>query len=1031
MHKSMSKSEVRCASLLNNVLDENININEILEKIKSTEQINVRPGVGKIEFTIYLIDFIHNKTMPLLNPPDDNTLTSNNIFNVPEVDSPTDIRMFPKTSTPKKNNSKHDKKTVQIHTITLKATKVKMLDVSIKNQKCLDLLAYLYSAILESDLLCNLYHELEFVFTVLTFSNLEKKTSFENLDSSTIMYFKSIEDCQYFASKTIQNLSSTISYLEKPLVNVIVKLKVINTYVPELSKILESNLNSTIVNDDVKSLNSSISKSMVKFDEEHDTKDCFPTLKMFHAFKTQRDAFYELLESWKQTDNQIQLNPNKVTHIHKMLSEHNSTVNMSKFTRLFVTQLINSSFEESKNVYKSKTLQDLSASKLELLHQRITKRDYTSGSNINPSNEFTGVQLFFREFVTLSLVNGIFCKHLIDTLVHRIDVINSMEWASELQEGGIYHQTFFTYLDTLRLLAKFLAFTLYYPYKDCNMINPALKEYLWDVRSKVTPPLNILSKLRDAVKRGNGQIILTVFWVIEYLYQVDKISITTQFYKSVLTWLYSFCLNVPPITASALMLKLQINSLFEYINVVPHTLLDEVNKTRDKCVVENIRSALKNGPIVNTKQLYHYCPQLNNFRAILENKNNNKKQKFVSPTLRSTNRKDIKQKHLIELELESHFFENHSPSVLTTVDFVAKRMASSCTKKIQSKGVAAVKNHFVNTVCEKLKSYLSGDIEADFKIDENDVTKTSMFLNTLIQKYIDDFAKNNIPISLKQLLDSNILNPHSLSFCTAVAVRKLKILVSEWVKNHINIKNILIDYISTELKHNLKVGDINQDGSNLYEILLPNQTIDIDKDMFIPENELLVDLNIFSLKIIEAEGYQLTSEDLSNYSEKFKIIIENKKNIDPAVFRFIITRLIDNVLLATYHSPKLINTDVIKAYHQYFNEKLFEVSLILCERNINLLSHKSNSVKALIADKITEWIKYFIENSYLTIDDLTNQIMSILRISWPEDTLKCLSVCFKDLNSVCLKNFDDSKVQELFLWLTHFIDVIEDYNEQL
>lgn len=34
----MSKSEVRCASLMNNVLDENINVQEILDKIKSFEQ---------------------------------------------------------------------------------------------------------------------------------------------------------------------------------------------------------------------------------------------------------------------------------------------------------------------------------------------------------------------------------------------------------------------------------------------------------------------------------------------------------------------------------------------------------------------------------------------------------------------------------------------------------------------------------------------------------------------------------------------------------------------------------------------------------------------------------------------------------------------------------------------------------------------------------------------------------------------------------------------------------------------------------
>lgn len=37
MQKHMSKSEVRCASLMNNILNENINVNEILEKIKLFE----------------------------------------------------------------------------------------------------------------------------------------------------------------------------------------------------------------------------------------------------------------------------------------------------------------------------------------------------------------------------------------------------------------------------------------------------------------------------------------------------------------------------------------------------------------------------------------------------------------------------------------------------------------------------------------------------------------------------------------------------------------------------------------------------------------------------------------------------------------------------------------------------------------------------------------------------------------------------------------------------------------------------------
>lgn len=75
---------------------------------------------------------------------------------------------------------------------------------------------------------------------------------------------------------------------------------------------------------------------------------------------------------------------------------------------------------------------------MELLNQRITNRDYTSGYKVNPSNEFPGVQGFFKEFITILLSSGIFCKYLIDALVHRIDVLNSMEWASELQEGVKY-----------------------------------------------------------------------------------------------------------------------------------------------------------------------------------------------------------------------------------------------------------------------------------------------------------------------------------------------------------------------------------------------------------------------------------------------------------------------------------------------------------------------------------------------------------------------------------------------------------------
>lgn len=77
----------------------------------------------------------------------------------------------------------------------------------------------------------------------------------------------------------------------------------------------------------------------------------------------------------------------------------------------------------------------------------------------------------------------------------------------------------------------------------------------------------------------------------------------------------------------------------------------------------------------------------------------------------------------------------------------------------------------------------------EFKVDENDVTKCSVFLSSTIQQFVDQFSKNNIPNSLKELLDSETVNPGSMPFCIAVTVRKFKALVTEWVKNHINIKS--------------------------------------------------------------------------------------------------------------------------------------------------------------------------------------------------------------------------------------------------
>lgn len=56
---------------------------------------------------------------------------------------------------------------------------------------------------------------------------------------------------------------------------------------------------------------------------------------------------------------------------------------------------------------------------------------------------------------------------------------------------------------------------------------------------------------------------------------------------------------------------------------------------------------------------------------------------------------------------------------------------------------------------------------------------------------------------------------------------------------------------------------------------------------------------VFSLKVIEDDDYYLNLDDMFVYAEKFKVILENKNKMNSPLYKFIVTRLIDNVLLAS------------------------------------------------------------------------------------------------------------------------------------
>lgn len=111
----------------------------------------------------------------------------------------------------------------------------------------MDLLGSLYAAIINSNILCNLFHELGYIFTLFAVKDSENKCNhdFHNLNT---VYFKSSDDCHYFAFKTIQHLLHILMYLEKPIISLISKQKTVSMYLPELTKSLECKFNPTVSN---------------------------------------------------------------------------------------------------------------------------------------------------------------------------------------------------------------------------------------------------------------------------------------------------------------------------------------------------------------------------------------------------------------------------------------------------------------------------------------------------------------------------------------------------------------------------------------------------------------------------------------------------------------------------------------------------------------------------------------------------------------------------------------------------------------
>uniref|UniRef100_A0A8C2TVD0 Codanin 1 n=1 Tax=Coturnix japonica TaxID=93934 RepID=A0A8C2TVD0_COTJA len=561
--------------------------------------------------------------------------------------------------------------------------------VSCKKQ--LECLAQLYSSCIAENLVPNIFLELFFVLQLLT----SKGTSmflFFPLDASGRQHFRSVHNCVYFAVQVLDYQYEIISHLEKGTLKFLAE----NERIACFSPTLHERLKQAYENSTAKvSLLLPCSVQSVSFQPETDNRSNFPSDRAFHIFKKQRDIFYELLREWEDNHEKPGWDFERVlgSKIRAMMAHLSATCNHSHFARLFQKQLTQMckdpigggvSWGDTPDQDVLNMLGPDNLSRLKRLQERFVVPQSIRGPCPPPS--FPGCQQFFRDFI-LSAGSYQFNQHLVDSLCLKIlelDGLTLVEHEHSDGETDMDEQDekkrFTVVLLSLRLLAKFLGFLVFLPYRTVEQPTRDLQDTAVALRNQTLPVLDILKLLRRSIQ--NQRSVLTIPWIVEFLSLVDHVAPFLDYYRKV------FCLLLLMILSEekemSFLNKLLILAVLGWLFQVP-SVPEELFFATDVR-----QEGLDNVPLVDQQLLYTCCPYLGELRKLLASfvagsgvKNGGFMRK-ITPTAAET----LAPKTSITQRKLQAFFHNQPPSLRRTVEFVAERVGSNCVKHIKATLVA-------------------------------------------------------------------------------------------------------------------------------------------------------------------------------------------------------------------------------------------------------------------------------------------------------------------------------------------------------
>ncbi|NXR37822.1 CDAN1 protein, partial [Zosterops hypoxanthus] len=615
--------------------------------------------------------------------------------------------------------------------------------VSCKKQ--LECLAQLYSSCIAENLVPNIFLELFFVLQLLTSkgtSTAEDGDSDPEISERIVsgrQHFESVHNCVYFAVRVLDYQYEIISHLEKGMLKLLAENERIASFSPTLHK----RLRQAYENSTAKvSLLLPCSVQSVSFQPETDNRSNFPSDRAFHIFKKQRDIFYELLREWEDNHEKTGWDFDRVlgNKIRAMMAHLSATCNHSHFARLFQKQLIQmckgpvgggANWGDTPDQDVLNMLGSDNLSRLKRLQERFVVPQSIRGPCPPPS--FPGCQQFFRDFI-LSAGSYQFNQHLMDSLCLKILELNGLTLVEHEHSDGEADmeeqdekKRFTVALLSLRLLAKFLGFVVFLPYRTAEQPTRDLQDSALALRNQTLPVLDILKLLRQSIR--DQRSILTIPWIVEYLSLVDHIAPFLDYYRKVfglLLQVYRLMVLSEDKEMSFLnkLLILAVLGWLFQVPSVPEELFFTTDDRQERFMLDTVTSAraLDFVPLVDQQLLYTCCPYLSELRKLLASfvagsggKNGGFIRKITPTAAESLAPKTSVTQRKLQVDLEQAFFHNQPPSLRRTVEFVAERVGSNCVKHIKATLVAELVQRAEAMLQDKVKEE---DVNHDELLEE-------------------------------------------------------------------------------------------------------------------------------------------------------------------------------------------------------------------------------------------------------------------------------------------------------------------------